>query len=205
MFGLPQSTQVDRRIPKEKLYLNTKLTPQVRDAIKNDIESIIWRNKLAQGTLGLSTGQTVQEIEVFEVQLRQKSLDTRVLSVIAQAIPYKVLFVLTFGGEAQAWIEASGTFYNTAWSALDDFTIKLEGLNLDSVYENLAWQIAAGHLDGAGDLAEAVDRDKQRQKLKREIAILERKILHEKQFNLQVELNEKLRNLRKELMGYDQV
>ena len=138
MFGLSQSTRVDRRIPKEKLYLNAKLTPQVRDAIKNDIESIIWRNKLAQDTLGLSTGQTVQEIEVFEVQLRQKSLDTRVLSAIAQAIPYKILFVLTFGGEAQAWIEASGTFYNTAWSALDDFTIRLEGLNLDSVYENLA-------------------------------------------------------------------
>jgi len=199
MFGLPQSTQVDRRIPKEKLYLNAKLTPQVRDAIKNDIESIIWRNKLAQGTLGLSTGQTVQEIEVFEVQLRQKPLDTRVLSAIAQSIPYKILFVLTFGGEAQAWIEASGTFYNTAWSALDDFTIKLEGLNLDSVYENLARQIAAGHLDGAGDLAEAVDRDRRRQKLEHEITVLERRILREKQFNRQVEMNSELVRLKAEL------
>ena len=143
----------------------------------------------------MSTGQTVQEIEVFEVQLRQKSLDTRVLSAIAQAIPYKILFVLTFGGEAQAWIEASGTFYNTAWSALDDFTIRLEGLNLDSVYENLARQIAADHLDGAGDLAEAVDRDRRRQKLEREIAVLERRILHEKQFNRQVEMNNELKQL----------
>lgn len=201
MLGLPQSTQVDRRIPKEKLYLNANLTPQVRNSIKDHIESIIWRNKLAESTLGFSSGETIEEIEVFEVQLRQKSVDKRVLSAIAQAIPYKILFIPTFSGEAQAWIEASGTFYNTAWFALDDFTIRLEGLNLDYVYENLVRHIAGGRLDSEGDLAEAVDRDKERQKLEREIAALEKKILHEKQFNRQVELNSELKRLRAKLEG----
>ncbi len=199
MLGLPQSTQVDRRIPKEKLYLNANLTPQVRDSIKDHIESIIWRNKLAESTLGVSSGETIEEIEVFEVLLRQKSVNKRVLSAIAQAIPYKILFISTFAGEAQAWIEASGTFYNTAWFALDDFTIRLEGLNLDSVYENLVRHIAGGRLDSEGDLADAVNRDKERQKLEREISALEKKILHEKQFNRQVELNSELIRLRTEL------
>jgi len=199
MLGLPQSTQVDRRIPKEKLYLNANMAPQVRDAIKDQIESIIWRNKLAAGTLGLSTGETVAEIEVFEVQLRQKSMDKRVLAAIAQAIPYKILFILTFAGEAQAWMETSGTFYTTDWFAFDTFTIRLEGLNLDSVYENLVRHIAGGRLDSEGDLADAVSRDKERQKLEREIAALEKKILHEKQFNRQVELNSELKKLQKEL------
>ena len=199
MLGLPQSTQVDRRIPKEKLYLNADLTPQVRDSIKDHIEAIIWRNKLAESTLGVSSGETIEEIEVFEVLLRQKSVDKRVLSAIAQAIPYKILFISTFSGEAQAWIEVSDTFYNTAWLALDDFTIRLEGLNLDSVYENLVRHIAGGRLDSEGDLANAVNRDKERQKLELEISALEKKILHEKQFNRQVELNSELKKLKIEL------
>ena len=201
MLGLPRSTEVNRRIAKEKLYQNATLTPQSRDMIKDQIESVIWRNKLADSTVGISTGEDIKEIQVFEVQLRQRGLDKRILSVIAKAIPYKILFVLIFGEEAQAWMEASGTFYNTDWFSLDGFALKFEGLNLDAVYENLARQIAGGRLRVEGDIAEAVERDKQRQKLERDIAALEKKVLREKQFNRQVELNGELRRLQAELEG----
>lgn len=199
MLGLPRSTEVNRRVAKEKLYTNATLTTQLRDMIKDQIESVVWRNKLADSTVGVAAGETVKEIQVFEVAIRQRDLDKRVLPVIAKVIPYKILFVLTFGDEAQAWMEASGTFYNTDWFSLDGFTLKFEGLNLDTVYENLARQIAGGRLGAEGDIAEAVDRDKQRQKLEHEIAALEKKVLREKQFNRQVELNGELKRLRAEL------
>ena len=64
-------------------------------------------------------------------------------------------------------------------------------------------QIASGRLDGARDIAEAVELDKQRQKLERDIAALEKKILCEKQFNRQVELNGELKRLRAALEGLD--
>jgi hypothetical protein len=163
MLGLPRSTEVNRRVAKEKLYQNTTLTPQSRDMIKEQIESVVWRNKLSDSTVGISAGEDIKEIQVFEVQLRQRELDKRILPAIAKAIPYNILFVLIFGNKAQAWIEASGTFYNTDWQTLDGFTLKFEGLNLDAVYENLARQIAGGRLGAIGDIAEAVDRDKQRQ------------------------------------------
>ena len=201
MLGLPHSTEVNRRIAKEKLYQNATLTPQTRDMIKDQIESVIWKNKLADSTVGISAGKEIKEIQVFEIQLRQRELDKRVLPAIAKAIPYKILFVLIFENEAQAWIEASGTFYNTDCQPLDELTLKFEGLNLDAVYENLARQIAGGRLGAEGDIAEAVDRDKQRQKLEREIDALEKKILREKQFNKQVELNGELKRMRKELEG----
>lgn len=199
MLGLPRSTEVNRRVAKEKLYANATLTTQLCDIIKDQIESVVWRNKLADSTAGVAAGETVKEIQVFEVALRQRGLDKRVLPTIAKAIPYKILFVMTFGDEAQAWMEASGTFYNTDWFSLDRFTLKFEGLNLDAVYENLARQIAGGRLGAEGDIAEAVDRDKQRQKREREIAALEKKVLREKQFNRQVELNSELKRLRAEL------
>lgn len=198
MLGLPLSTEVNRRVAKEKLYANASLTPQLREMIKEQIEAVIWRNKLAEGTISVTAGENVKEIQVFELQLRQRGLDKRVLSAIAKAIPYKILFVLTFGEEAQVYIEASGTFYNTDWFS-PGFTLKFEGLHLEAVYENLARQIAGGRLGVDGDVAEAVDRDKQRQRLGREIAGLEKKILQEKQFNKQVELNGRLKRLHTEL------
>lgn len=199
MLGLPRSTEVNRRVAKEKLYANAMLTTQLRDMIKDQIESVVWRNKLADSTVGVAAGETVKEIQVFEVTIRQRGLDKRVLSAIAKAIPYKILFVLTFCDEAQAWMEASGTFYNTDWFPLSGFTLKFEGLNLDAVYENLSRQIAGGRLGTEGDIAEAVDRDKQRQKLERDITTLEKKVLREKQFNRQIELNSELKRLRAEL------
>lgn len=201
MLGLPSSTEVNRRVAKEKLYANAAMTTQVRDRIKDQVESIIWRNKLAESTMGVAAGETVKEIQVFEIALRQRELDKRVLPAIAKAIPYKLVFILSFGGEAQAWMEASGTFYNTDWVSRTKLTLNFEGLNLDAMYDGLVRQIAAGRLDGVRDITEAVELDKQRQKLEREIATLEKKILCEKQFNHQVELNGELKRLRAALEG----
>ena len=199
MLGLPRSTEVNRRVAKEKLYQNAALAPQTREMIKDQIDSVFWRNKLADSTMAISAGETVAEIQIFEIQLRQRELDKRILPAIAKAIPYKILFILVFGDEAQLWIEASGTFYNTDWQPLGGFMLRFDGLNLDAVYENLARQISGGRLGTDGDIEEAVDRDKKRQKLERDIAALEKKLLREKQFNKQVELNGELKRLKKEL------
>jgi len=199
MLGLPRSTQVNRRVAKEKLYQNAALSPQTREMIKDQIDSVFWRNKLADSTMAISAGETVAEIQIFEIQLRQKELDKRVLPAIAKAIPYKILFILVFGDEAQVWIEASGTFYNTDWQPLGGFMLRFDGLNLDAVYENLARQISGGRLGTDGDIEEAVDCDKKRQKLERDIAALGKRLLREKQFNKQVELNGELKRLKKEL------
>jgi hypothetical protein len=90
MLGLPHSTEVNRRVPKEKLYTNAILTASVKDMIKDQIESVVWRNKLADSTMSVAAGETVKEIQVFEVILRQKALDKRILPAIAKAIPYKI-------------------------------------------------------------------------------------------------------------------
>lgn len=201
MLGLPRSTEVNRRVAKEKIYANGSVSASSRDMIQDQIESIFWRNKLADGTIGVAAGEEVKEIQVFEVALRQKALDRRILTAIVKAIPYKILFVANFGGEAQVWMEASGTFYATEWFPLEGFSLKLEGLNLDAVYESLARQIAGGRLGDEGNLAEAVDRDQRRQRLERDIALLEKKVLREIQFNRQVELNAELKSLIAELRG----
>lgn len=199
MLNLPLSTQVNRRVAKEKLYQNISVSHQTRELVKEQIESVIWRNKLAESTIGILKGETVEELQVFEILLRQRELDKRILPAIIKAIPYKILFMLIFEDEAQAWLEAHGVFYNTGWLPLGLLEFKFEGINLDAVYEGLARQLASGRLRADIDIEEAVEQDKRRQKLERDIVALEKKLLREKQFNKQVELSGELKRLKKEL------
>ena len=201
MVNFPASTIVDRRVPKQSFYDSLSISLGLKRAFVDQISLILWRNKLAESTLAISAGKDIQEIQVFELQLRQKELDSRILSAIAGAIPYKIVFVLVFDGEAQAWMEVCGTFYCSEWQPLKEFVLKLEGLNLDMVYANLARQISGGRLGVEGDIADAVERDKRRQKLEREIVALEKRVNTEKQYNRRVEMNMDLKVLKNRLEG----
>ena len=79
--------------------------------------------------------------------------------------------------------------------------LKIDGLNIDKVYENFVRQIAGDALqtDTGETLKESVERDERRKQLEKQIAVLESKMRQEKQFNRQVEINAKLKQLRNEI------
>ena len=69
MLGLPKSTEVNRRIPKQKFYENLTISPTLKRVFVEKIKVIWWRNKIAAATTNLAAGETVTELEVFEVCL----------------------------------------------------------------------------------------------------------------------------------------
>ncbi|MBU7006441.1 DUF4391 domain-containing protein [Phosphitispora fastidiosa] len=219
MLSLPQSTEYNKRIPKQKFYDNLSVTPELNRAFVEQISAIYWKNKLATGTLNVGPGENVTELEVFEIKLNQPSLDIRVLQLIDKEIPYHILYLMEYGGEYQAWIgykEPSpakadtfkvNTYYHTEWLPFDKLPLRLDGLNIDSIYDNFIRQIAGSRLTSVGEsvsgakasLRDAVERDEKRQKLLKQIAAVENKVNSEKQFNKQVKLNEELKLLKKEM------
>ena len=208
MLNLPASTAFDRRIPKQKFYKELPLTPALRRVFVGQINAIWWRSKIAPATANLAPGRTVTELEVFELQLAQPSLDEGVLRAIDKRIPYPILYLLTCDGRCQAWIgyQPAGqggarVYYHTAWQPQEDLKLELRGLDTDVAYENFVRQIAGGALDApaAEPLPRSIARDQRRRALEKQIAVLQNKIRREKQLNRQVELNGELKRLRKEL------
>lgn len=213
MLGLPKSTEFNRRIPKQKFYENLTISPALKRIFVEQIRVICWRNKIAPATMNLAAGETVTEIEVFEVCLSAPQLDEAVLRQIDKEIPYHILFLLEYEGKYQAWTaykEAAGsgtnafkvgTYYHTDWMEEAALPLKLDGLNTDKVYENFVRQIAGEALtSGAGEtLKESVERDKRRQELQKQIAALQVRVRRERQLNKQVQLNVELKRLKKEL------
>ena len=59
MISFPQSTLFDKRIPKQKFYDNLNVTPSLKQSFIDDIEDIVWKNKLSAGTMNIAEGKTV--------------------------------------------------------------------------------------------------------------------------------------------------
>ena len=215
MIGLPKTTEFNRRIPKQKFYENLSITPALRRSFIDDVRGIYWRNKLAVTTLNLAAGSSVTEIEVFEIQLNARSIDEAVLRQIDREIPYHILFLLSYENQYQAWIgykeaAASGSqafkvsqYYHTEWLDEARLPLQLDGLNLDTVYENFVRQIRNSVESEVWrvelSVSENIAIDQKRQQLEKQIAALEKKIRREKQFNKQVEMNAELKKLKKEI------
>ena len=215
MLGLPKTTEFNRRIPKQKFYENLSITPALRRSFIDDIRGIYWRNKLAATTLNLAAGSSVTEIEVFEIQLNTRLINEAILRQIDREIPYHILFLLSYENQCQAWIgykeaAASGNqafkvsqYYHTEWLDEAQLPLQLDGLNLDTVYENFVRQIRNSVESEVWrvelSVSENVALDQKRQQLEKQITALEKKIRREKQFNKQVEMNAELKKLKKEL------
>lgn len=214
MIGLPKTTEFNKRIPKQKFYENLDISPALKRVFVDQVKVIYWRNKIATTTMNLSEGKEVKEIEVFEVRLNSPALNESLLRQIDRQIPYHILFLLEYQGKYQAWIgykEARTTgnkefkvneYYYTEWKDEEDLQLRLEGLDLDSVYENFVRQIADDKLDiknSGENLKESVERSQYKQELQKQIDSLRVRIRKEKQFNKQVELNRDLKRLTRKL------
>lgn len=199
MISFPTSTIVNKRLPKERLFTNSHLSPQLKEIAKVQIESIYWKYKFAETTLGVRTGGKVTEIEVFEIRLHKQEMDRKILSAIAKSIPYKILFICSAGENAQIVMDVEGTFYFSKWVNQSELNLTIAGLDLDSIYSNLAIQLSNNRLKTGIPINIAVAQDNNKLELKRRIVSLQKKMFVEKQFNKQIEISNQVKKLTEEL------
>lgn len=213
MLGLPNSTEFNKRIPKQKFYENITVSPALKHIFVDQIKMIYWRNKIAVSTLNLAEGTNVTEIEVLEIKINSPSLDEGVLRQIDKEIPYHIVFILEHENKYQAWIgykeaASSGSnpfkannYYHTEWMNEEALPLKIEGLSIDAVYENFVRQVAGDVLKclGGESLKESVNLHEKRQQLQKQIIALQVKVRKEKQLNKQMQIITELKKLKKEL------
>lgn len=213
MINFPESTFVNKRIPKQKFYDNISITPAMKKVFTEKIQQIIWENKIAENTINIAPGKNVTEIEVFRVDLNVKELDSKVLLQIDREIPYHILFVLAYENERQAWIgykeEAQGgnnefkvsAYYHTDWIDEKDFKLEINGLDIDKVYENFIVQIAGNNLykEADEDLQDAVERSETIKALEKSLETIEKKARLEVQPRRKFELVQQVNSIKKHI------
>ena len=204
MLDFPEKTFFNRVIPKAKFYEKLPVTQAVKNCFVNEIAGIVWRNKLSAETLNVQPGSRVQELEVIEISLKGESLNDSVLKVIDKGIPYQLLFLLKRGEEYQLCMGYKETetsavkeYFKTDWMTFEALPLQISGLTLDEVCDNFI-----RHIHGSlqtninADLKTELAESKEQEKLQKRIALLEKKLLTEKQFKKQMAIRAELLELK---------
>lgn len=203
MLNLPQSTEVKRPLPKAQLFKRFDWNPSQRESFDGDVAHLDFVNWIAPRTLpAIAEGTEVKEIFVIEVSLKNRDFDTKNIVLLAKSIPQRVIYLLRFEDEYRLAVYHTKLFI-TDWQFLtpnSSFLI-LTGLNLDTVWEAIVSSIGQFSVEQENSLSEQIKVDEERDKLLRQIAILERQMSTTKQPRRKRELFLELQKLKGGLNG----
>ena len=198
MYGLPQTTEIRKQLSKKAIYAKFELKPAQRDGFDADVSRIDIVAVVSPTTVpAIAAGEDIKEFYVLEVQLKKKDYDEKNIAMLSKLIPQNILFALQYEYETQLAIYHT-KFIKSDWKSTDDIGIRLSGLNLDTVWENIIKDIGEIQLRDGKTLTEQIQEDERLAKLKKQIEELVRKCRAEKQPRRRLELYEKLTTLKKQ-------
>ncbi len=196
MYGLPQSTEVKRALPKAQIYSKFELKQAQRDAFDADVAKIDFVNLIAQQSLpAASEGKEVKAIFVVEVQLKRHDFNPKNIALVAKLIPQRIVFVLRHEDKAQLAVYHT-KLISGQWLPTSDVAISLSGLNLDTVWDNIVASIGSIDVAGGNSLTEQIRVDDQRAKTLKQIEALERQMRSTSQSRRQRELYAEIKKLK---------
>ena len=199
MFGLPQTTEVRKQLPKKAIYQKFDLKPSQRESFDADISRLDIVAVVSQKTVpALSEGNDVREIYVIAVQLKRKEYDSKNIALLTKLIPQRMVFALQFEEQTQFAIYHT-KLISSAWKATEEATLPLSGLNLDTVWENIVTHIGQIEVEEGNTLAEQIASNDKRAKLLAQIATIERKMASEKQPRRKREYFEQIKKLKSQI------
>src|ERR1700682_6300270 len=99
MFAYPKQAEVNRVVPKSKIYAHAKPSTRVRELFVSEVGEILWKYKLSPETTNLPARHGITEIEFFEIALKTPDLDETVFQAVDRAIPFPLLFQFIHGDQ----------------------------------------------------------------------------------------------------------
>ena len=215
-FDYPKAAAFGRVVPKSRIYEHAGASTALRDMFVTQVDQIVWKYKLAPETTNLAATKAVSEIQVFGISLRTGKFDEEVLRAIDRAIPFPLIFELSWMGKQKAvaafkrpsdvdstkWV-VSG-YFATDWAPDDAARLPLPvALNLGGLYDALITALmpkaAAAAEDTGEDIQGRVARMEAIRAKTRELDRIKARLAREKQFNKRVAINAELRAARQEL------
>lgn len=195
MFNLPERCIVNKFIPKKVFYEKVALTSNIKDEFINLVQRITWLYKLSPDTLKINKTDRVEEIQIFQIDVKEKTIPKRAISVITKTIPYPILFVIKYNEEYCYSIKVHEEYYSE-WNEELDFIFT--GISLEHIYEHIVKKIIKEE-HNQKNFEKLIQDNTKIEILKKKIEQQKRKVIEEKQFNRKVELNKELHELKKEM------
>ena len=164
LHAWPSKAAFGHVIPKRKIYEHAHASTALKELFVQQIDQITWAYKLAPETINIPSTEAVSEIQVFQISLKSSQLDHRVLQAIDKAIPFPILFEVSYRGQIRLlaaykrphendrsrWVISR--YFESDWQLQDAPRTPLPvALNLSVLYEQLLIPLVKAESADTGD------------------------------------------------------
>lgn len=212
LLKYPESCMLGKSIPKTSFYRHLEVSTSMKKRFQDDVESIVWLYKIAPTTLQVQATETMREIEVFLVELKNDSCGTELFQFIDRFMPQYIVFLLHYENQYRflinykEWADAERTrfaitqSFESGWLTTAQLTLPMQGNELPEIYENFVRYIASDKLSNNGEeLKQSVLSYQEQQMLQKRLATLQAQIAKEMQPKRKFELHQQIVELQKKL------
>lgn len=201
LLGLPEKSEIKKIVSKKQIYekYSKEFNSTRKKSFNDEIEKITFINEISKYSVNCEEGKEVKRIFVIKIDLKEKNFSDENISLISKLFNQKIIFLLTNEDKFSLAIYQSKLF-KTKFNNLESFSLKIEGLNLDKIWENFVLFISGYQLTNENGLNAQIDIETKKEKLRKEIETLERQARKEIQVKKAFELHKKIKFLKNELM-----
>ncbi|HAT8124876.1 TPA: DUF4391 family protein, partial [Legionella pneumophila] len=197
---------------KKKLFEWIQANTTIKNLFAAQVERMIWAYKLSPETTNLSSKDSIEEIQIFEIFLKGSELNNELLKTIDKVIPSPILFVIyddqsiqyraaykrVSDADSTKWVV--GDYFESAWIAKRYKKSDLpQALDLKGLYHSLLQELIPLAKRQDESIEQLLTRYQALNQLERKSEQLQKKLHQEKQFNYKVEINAQLRNVKKQI------
>ena len=195
MFGLPAKTEVHKQLPKKLIYETFGMSSAERDKFDRDIGKILIAHELSPTTLQVQKGKEVHACFVLLVELKTKDYSEQRIIALTKLIPQNMIFALKHGSDIQFAVIKS-RFLHTPWMHEDEALLAVEGLSMDTIWQNLVIKIGSIELNAQNTLDEQIVLNERNAQRLKHIEQLEKLARKETQPRKKLEFFEKIQALK---------
>ena len=150
LYDWPKTSVFRGVIPKSKIYEHAEANKALKNLFVTEVEQIVWSHKLAKETINLEATKSVREIQVVQIVLKIDSINTKILQAIDKAIPFPILFELSYKdrkklvaaykrpSESDSSRRVISDYFYGEWQPSNTLRIPMPvALNLSALYEQI--------------------------------------------------------------------
>lgn len=202
MFDLPKASDIRKPLHKKLIYEKyaSELSGNKKERFDADISRIVITNEISEASVRIKATEKIPAIFVVQVELKRKEYDDKNIIMISKLFGQKLLIVLHYENLYQLAIYET-RLLKSEWEKEDEFSLKLNGLDMNQVWDNFVTQVSGIDITDGNTLAEQINIEAEKEKIKKQIADMENKARKEvqakKKFEMVQRINQYKERLRK--------
>ena len=200
MFDLPKTSEIRKPLHKKLIYEKyaAELSGNKKDKFDADISRMIITNEISEASVNIKATEEISAIFVLQVELKRKEYDDKNIIMISKLFGQKLLIVLHYDNKYQLEIYET-RLLKSDWKNEEEISLKLNGLDLGSVWDNFVTQVSGINVQAGNTLAEQINVEAEKEKLRKQINDLELKARKEVQAKNKFEMVQRLQQFRRKL------